>query len=118
MFALIGASIIVIIAIGLFKEQSWSKIIIDLQILTLNSFLAPIITYGLIGLAEMVFEVTTDLTLIELLDYDRPLLKRAQRETNGTFNHSIVVGNLAEACLLYTSPSPRDKRQSRMPSSA
>ena len=98
MFALIGASVIVIIAIGLFKEQSWSKIIMDLQILTLNSFLAPIITYGLIGLTEMVFEVTTDLTLIELLDYDRPLLKRAQRETNGTFNHSIVVGNLAEAC--------------------
>jgi len=98
MFALIGASVIVIIAIGLFKEQSWAKIIIDLQILTLNSFLAPIITYGLIGLTEMVFEVTTDLTLIELLDYDRPLLKRAQRETNGTFNHSIVVGNLAEAC--------------------
>jgi len=26
------------------------------------------------------------------------LLKEAQRETNGTFNHSIVVGNLAEAC--------------------
>ena len=24
----------------------------------------------------------------------------------------------AKACLLYTSPSPRDKRQSRMPSSA
>ena len=23
-----------------------------------------------------------------------------------------------ESCLLYTSPSPRDKRQSRMPSSA
>ena len=25
---------------------------------------------------------------------------------------------LIETCLLYTSPSPRDKRQSRMPSSA
>ncbi|OUW80225.1 MAG: hypothetical protein CBD77_00845 [bacterium TMED217] len=98
MFALIGASIIVIIAIGLFKEQSWVKIFFDLQLLILNSFLAPILTYGIIGLTEMVFEITTDLTLIELLDYDRPLLKRAQRETNGTFNHSIVVGNLAEAC--------------------
>ena len=98
MFALIGSSIMVIIALGLFKEQSFSKIFIDLQILTLNSFLAPILTYGLIGLIEMIFEITTDLTLIELLDYDRPLLKRAQRETNGTFNHSIVVGNLAEAC--------------------
>ena len=27
-------------------------------------------------------------------------------------------GKIAKACLLYTSPSPRDKRQSRMPSSA
>ena len=30
-----------------------------------------------------------------------------------------IVGSYAfYACLLYTSPSPRDKRQSRMPSSA
>ena len=28
------------------------------------------------------------------------------------------VSALGKACLLYTSPSPRDKRQSRMPSSA
>ena len=27
-------------------------------------------------------------------------------------------GTLSDGCLLYTSPSPRDKRQSRMPSSA
>ena len=32
--------------------------------------------------------------------------------------HLEVVRLLAELCLLYTSPSPRDKRQSRMPSSA
>ena len=30
----------------------------------------------------------------------------------------LIVWNGVEACLLYTSPSPRDKRQSRMPSSA
>ena len=34
-------------------------------------------------------------------------------ENNGTFNKGSL-----KACLLYTSPSPRDKRQSRMPSSA
>ena len=33
-----------------------------------------------------------------------------------TFIASVFSGSLA--CLLYTSPSPRDKRQSRMPSSA
>ena len=31
---------------------------------------------------------------------------------------TYIHGYLAETCLLYTSPSPRDKRQSRMPSSA
>ena len=98
MFALIGASILVIIGLGLFKENNWAMMIRDIQFLALNSILAPILTYGLISLFEMIFEVTTDLTLIELLDYDHPLLKEAQRETNGTFNHSIVVGNLAEAC--------------------
>ena len=29
-----------------------------------------------------------------------------------------ALGQTVEVCLLYTSPSPRDKRQSRMPSSA
>jgi len=98
MFNLIAASIFVIIGIGLFKEHAWPLMLNDIQFLILNSILAPIITYGLIGIYEMLFEVTTDLTLIELLDYEHPLLKRAQQETNGTFNHSIVVGNLAEAC--------------------
>ena len=31
---------------------------------------------------------------------------------------SLIVSGVSGACLLYTSPSPRDKRQSRMPSSA
>ena len=30
----------------------------------------------------------------------------------------IIPGGEVYICLLYTSPSPRDKRQSRMPSSA
>ena len=98
MFALIGASLFVAIGIGLFKDHSWEIIFRDIQFLAINSVLAPIFTYGLVGIFEMFFDITTDLTLIELLDYDHPLLKRAQQETNGTFNHSIVVGNLAEAC--------------------
>ena len=33
-------------------------------------------------------------------------------------NRVDIMGTPFEICLLYTSPSPRDKRQSRMPSSA
>ena len=32
--------------------------------------------------------------------------------------NDLIVANEGNSCLLYTSPSPRDKRQSRMPSSA
>jgi len=97
-FSLLGASLLVIIAIGLFKNESWDAIKIDLMYLSIVSILAPIITYGLIGLFEIGFGVTTDLTLLELLDFNNPLLKRLQQQANGTFNHSVVVGNLAEGC--------------------
>ena len=33
-------------------------------------------------------------------------------------NNQHAVNRISKSCLLYTSPSPRDKRQSRMPSSA
>ena len=38
--------------------------------------------------------------------------------SNTTFVKHFIARNVDMACLLYTSPSPRDKRQSRMPSSA
>lgn len=97
-FILFGASILAISAIGLFRSESLGAMRIDLMYLFIVSVLAPIIAYGLIGLFEIGFGVTTDLTLLELLDFNTPLLKRLQQEANGTFNHSVVVGNLAEGC--------------------
>ena len=42
------------------------------------------------------------------------------RSPSSTFSLEVPPGNyrVVVSCLLYTSPSPRDKRQSRMPSSA
>ena len=97
-FALIGSSAFVIISQGLFKGHEWSMMTFDIINLTFIAVLSPIVTYGLIGIFEVSFGITTNLTLIELLDFQHPLLKRLQQEANGTFNHSIVVGNLAEAC--------------------
>jgi len=34
------------------------------------------------------------------------------------FKNPHNVGEIIDACLLYTSPSPRDRTRSRMPSSA
>ena len=39
-------------------------------------------------------------------------------KASGIFNYAQGVMALFAACLLYTSPSPRDRQKSRMPSSA
>ena len=62
----------------------------------LNGFLSPILTIGLLPLFESTFSLTTDITLLELSDLNRPLLKRLAIEAPGTYNHSIMIGTLAE----------------------
>ena len=46
------------------------------------------------------------------------VLQEAVVEANALVKQAEQEAILSRACLLYTSPSPRDKRQSRMPSSA
>jgi len=62
-----------------------------------NGILSPLLTYGLIALIEMSFGITTDMTLLEMSDLNRPLLKQLAMRAPGTYHHSVVVGNLAEA---------------------
>ncbi len=62
----------------------------------LNGFLTPILTIGLLPLFETGFGITTDITLLELSDLNRPLLKRLAIDAPGTYHHSIMIGTLAE----------------------
>jgi putative nucleotidyltransferase with HDIG domain len=50
----------------------------------------------LLPLLESLLSVTTDITLLELADLNRPILRRLMLEAPGTYHHSIVVGTLAE----------------------
>ena len=43
---------------------------------------------------------------------------KEDKESSTEYVHKGLAQRSFESCLLYTSPSPRDKRQSRMPSSA
>lgn len=61
-----------------------------------NGFLSAIITMGLLPYMESFFSITTNIRLLELGDFTQALLKRVMMEAPGTYQHSIVVGNLAE----------------------
>jgi putative nucleotidyltransferase with HDIG domain len=69
----------------------------------LNGFLSPILTIGLLPLFESTFGLTTDITLLELSDLNRPLLKRLALEAPGTYHHSIMIGTLAEEAAMSIS---------------
>jgi hypothetical protein len=62
-----------------------------------NALASGLLAMGLLPLLETVFHKTTDVTLLELSDLNRPLLKKLALEAPGTYHHSIMVGNLAEA---------------------
>jgi len=55
-----------------------------------------IVVVGILPVLESLFKRTTDITLIELTDYNHPLLRRMQMEAPGTYHHSLVVAQLAE----------------------
>lgn len=60
----------------------------------------------LVAIFEGVFNIADDFRLNELTNLDHPLLKRLASEAPGTFNHSLVVGNLAEACAEAIGENP------------
>ncbi len=60
----------------------------------------------LVAIFEGVFNIADDFRLNELTNLDHPLLKRLASEAPGTFNHSLVVGNLSEACAEAIGENP------------
>ena len=95
-FILIGYTVS-ILAVGLDRNESFSKIFIQLIYGSVNSVMSPIIAYGLLIFYEKSFKITTDLTLLELADFNHPLLKELSTKAPGTFHHSIVMGSMSEA---------------------
>jgi len=61
------------------------------------ALLAAFIVSGVLPFIERIFGVATSLTLLEWRDPTKPLLQLLAREAPGTYNHSLVLGTLAEA---------------------
>jgi len=63
----------------------------------INGFLSPLFCYGLQVIFENIFDIVTDMRLLELSDLNNPILRKLSIEAPGTYHHSLMVGNLAEA---------------------
>jgi len=63
----------------------------------MNGFLAPLFAYGLQVIFENIFDIVTDMRLLELSDLNSRILRKLAIRAPGTYHHSLMVGNLAEA---------------------
>lgn len=87
---------ITIIAFGLERYSSWDYILLEFAFAGTSALISPVLTYGLLVFFEKLFKITTDLTLVEMMSFDRPLMRELSSTAPGTFNHSLNVSNLAE----------------------
>lgn len=91
-----GAYVLILGSYTLLSVGQTERFLAELVLVAVNSALL-LLAYPLLWIFERTFGVTTDLTLLELSDTNRPLLKELSLRAPGTFNHSLQVANLAEA---------------------
>jgi putative nucleotidyltransferase with HDIG domain len=75
-------------SLALLRDASWFGV---------AAVLSGVLMTGLLPFVERVFDVQTDLSLLELGDQTHPLLQELVRRAPGTYNHSINVASIAEA---------------------
>lgn len=63
----------------------------------ITGMMSAVLTIGTLPFFENLFGVTSSIRFLELANPNQPLLKRMLVEAPGTYHHSIIVGNLAEA---------------------
>jgi putative nucleotidyltransferase with HDIG domain len=95
---LVGAANVgVILSVGLIVGGTPTEIAMDAGLGVLNGVLAGILAIGALPYLEDLFRLVTPIKLLELSNPSHPLLRRLQLEAPGTYHHSVMVANVAEA---------------------
>ena len=102
-----GATFAIFAGFSGFANQTDFDIIGYQMIFALGiGIVSGMITIGILPFLENFFKITTDITLLELTDFNHPLLRKLQIEAPGTYHHSLMVANLSEraAAQIYANP--------------
>lgn len=84
--------------ITFYVDQSFSENILQNVLFSMGSnFIMFIICTGSLPIWESLFGMVTSYKLLELINPNKKLLRRLMLEAPGTYHHSLIVANLAEA---------------------
>lgn len=105
LFMVVGA-VIVTLASGLMLSNNVKMIISEVTSSALGALLSGIFALGFTPFLESAFNIVTNMKLLELSNPNNPLLKRLLMEAPGTYNHSLMVANLAEVAAEEVDANP------------
>jgi putative nucleotidyltransferase with HDIG domain len=97
---------------GAFRENHWSLIGWQSVVAIGSGLGTALIIGGALPVLENIFGVTTNISWLELADLNHPLLRRMTIEAPGTYHHSLVVAQLAEAAAEAIGANPAIARVS------
>jgi hypothetical protein len=91
-----GGYILAILSMNMIRLSPWIKTVETCGWGGINAVLSTLVAMALLPLFEVLFNETTDLTLMELSDFNHPLLRSLVIRAPGTWAHTMGVSNLAE----------------------
>jgi putative nucleotidyltransferase with HDIG domain len=97
---------ILILAIDLMTGGWSGKALKDFLYALLGGIGSSIFAAGLLPPLELLLGMYTDARLLELSNLDHPLLLKLSSIAPGTYHHSVLVGNLAEAAATAVGANP------------
>ncbi len=92
--------------IGIFNEVPLGLVGQEIIVSLVTGGITGILAIGSLTLIENLFKTTTDITLLELTDFNHPLLRRMQMVAPGSYHHSLMVANLAERAAAEIGANP------------
>ncbi len=88
------------------EMEAWRLLGTEAGAVVLTGIFTAVLAGGLLPVLEAVFRITTTISWIELADLNHPLLRRMTLEAPGTYHHSLMVANLAEAAAESVGANP------------
>lgn len=94
------------IAIGLSEQTPAALMLWQVGAGAATGAVTGVLVAGLLPVLESLFRRTTDITLLELTDYNHPLLRVMQVRAPGTYHHSLIVAQLSENAAAAIGANP------------
>jgi putative nucleotidyltransferase with HDIG domain len=92
-----AASLLCALAFGILSGRAYAILFQQACVAIGTGIITAMAVNAILPVMESFFDLTTDITWLELSDLNHPLLRQMTIEAPGTYHHSLVVANLAEA---------------------